>query len=217
MEHDPERHAIIEACRSMNRLGLVNGTSGNISLRAGDGFLISPTGMSYDAIEPRHIVPMRWNGSFEGSVEPSSEWRFHRDLFLARPDLHAIVHTHSKHATAVAILGRGIPAIHYTIAAAGGPDIRCASYETFGTPELAARVVTAMQGRLACLLAHHGVITAGTTLAAAMALAVTVEELAEQYLLLLPLGEPPTLPPEEMDRVLRKFAAYGQQPSAATG
>jgi L-fuculose-phosphate aldolase len=215
MDHEAERRAIIEACRNMNRLGLVKGTSGNISFRAGDGLLISPTGMEYDALEPRHIVPLRWDGSFEGAVEPSSEWRFHRDLLLARPDLNAVVHTHSKHATAVGILGRDIPAIHYIIAAAGGHDVRCAPYETFGTPELAARVVTAMEGRLACLLAHHGAITAGVTLAAAMALALTLEELAEQYLLLLPLGEPPVLPRDEMDRVVAKFATYGRQPGSA--
>lgn len=215
MEHEQTRRAIIEACRSMNRLGINKGTSGNISVRTTDGLLISPTGMAYEALEPRHIVPMHWDGSFSGDVEPSSEWRFHRDILQARPDLNAVVHTHSKYATAVSILGRGIPAIHYVIAAAGGHDIRCAPYETFGTPELAARVVQAMEGRRACLMAHHGVITAHSTLAEAMTLAVTVEELAQQYLLVLPMGEPPILSQEEMARVLEKFKTYGQQPHKA--
>ena len=212
MEHEQTRREIIEACRSMNRLGINQGTSGNVSVRTATGLLISPTGMDYDALEPRHIVPLRWDGSFTGDVAPSSEWRFHRDLLQARTDLNAVVHTHSKYATAIGILGRDIPAIHYAIAAAGGHDVRCAPYETFGTPELAARVVQAMDGRRACLLAHHGVITAGATLGKAMTLAVTVEELAQQYLLLLPLGEPPILSREEMARVLERFETYGQQP-----
>lgn len=206
------RQAVVEGCRAMRRMRLTAGTSGNISVRTDGGMLISPTGMDYDAMEPRHVVAVRWDGSFEGTVRPSSEWRFHRDLLRARPDLGAVVHTHSLHATAVAILGRGIPAIHYTVAAAGGPDIRCAPYETFGTAALAARVVAAMDGRLACLMAHHGVIAAGATLDKALALAATVEELARQYLLLLPLGDPPVLPPEEMTRVLELFRTYGQQP-----
>ena len=212
MEHQQARHAIIEACQSLSRLGLVTGTSGNISVRTPTGLLISPTGMAYEALEPGHIVPVGWDGAFSGTVAPSSEWQLHRDVLLARPELGAVVHTHSKHATAVGILGRGIPAIHYAIAAAGGHDIRCARYETFGTPELAAQVVIAMRDRRACLMAHHGVLVAHTTLAAAMALAVTVEELAQAYLLVLPMGEPPILPAAEMDRVVEKFATYGQQP-----
>ena len=215
MQHEQTRRDIIDACRGMNRLGINAGASGNISVRTETGLLISPTGMDYDALEPRHIVPLAWDGTFEGPVQPSSEWRFHRDLLHARPDLNAVVHTHSRHATALSILGRPIPAIHYAVAAAGGPDIRCAPYETFGTPELAARVIEAMQDRRACLLAHHGVIAAHATLPRALSLAVSVEELAHQYLLLLPLGEPPTLPPEEMARVLEKFRTYGQQPTKA--
>ena len=206
------RAEIIAACRSMNALGINKGTSGNVSVRHGEGFLISPTGMAYDALLPWHIVQMRWDGGHEGEVAPSSEWRFHRDILESRDDLDAVVHTHSKYATAVSILGRDIPAIHYEIAAAGGNTIRCAPYATFGTAELAANALAALEGRRACLLAHHGVITAETTLAKAMKLAVTVEELAQQYLLLLPMGEPPVLPADEMERVLQRFRTYGQQP-----
>ena len=215
MRDEAARRAIIAACRSMNRLGINQGTAGNVSVRTETGLLISPTGMDYEALEPGHIVPMAWDGTHEGTVAPSSEWRFHRDLLRARPDLGAVVHTHSRHATAVAILGHAIPAIHYMVAAAGGPGIRCAPYATFGTPELAGLVIAAMQDRRACLLAHHGVITAGATLDQAMALAVTVEELAAQYLLLLPLGPPPVLDDSEMARVLEKFRSYGQQAAMA--
>lgn len=209
------RTELIESCRSMNRLGINKGTSGNISVRYGDGFLISPTGIPYEKLQPEHVVAMNWDATYEGEVQPSSEWRFHRDVLQARPDLNAVVHTHSTHATALSILGRDIPAIHYVIAAAGGDTIRCAPYELFGTQELADRVVTALEGRRACLLAHHGVITGHVNIARALALAVTVEELAKQYLLCLPLGEPRILSEEQIAEVLVKFKTYGQQSNAA--
>ncbi|AVO46594.1 L-fuculose-phosphate aldolase [Phreatobacter cathodiphilus] len=209
------RRELIEACRSMNSLGINRGTAGNISVRHGDGLLISPTGIPYDKLEPQHVVAMRWDGSFDGDVLPSSEWRFHRDILRARPDLNAVVHTHSTHATAVSILGRDIPAIHYAIAAAGGPSIRCAPYAIFGSQELADAVLTALEGRRACLMAHHGVIAAHASIAQALALAVTVESLAQQYLLCLPLGEPPRLSDTEIAEVLEKFKTYGQQAKPA--
>jgi L-fuculose-phosphate aldolase len=209
------RRELIEACRSMNSLGINRGTAGNISLRHGDGLLISPTGIPYDKLEPHHVVAMRWDGGFDGDVLPSSEWRFHRDILRARPDLNAVVHTHSTHATAVSILGRDIPAIHYAIAAAGGPSIRCAPYAIFGSQELADAVVAALEGRRACLMAHHGVIAAHGSIAQALALAVTVESLAQQYLLCLPLGEPPRLSDAEIAEVLEKFKTYGQQAKPA--
>ncbi|MDF1585791.1 class II aldolase/adducin family protein [Marinimicrococcus flavescens] len=207
------RVELVETCRAMNGLGINRGTSGNVSVRLGEGFLVSPTGVPYDALRPEQVVRMGWDGGFAGDLLPSSEWRFHRDVLAARPDLEAVVHTHSVHATALAIMGRGIPAIHYMIAAAGGPDIRCAPYATFGTQELADAVLAAMDERRACLLAHHGVIAAGRTLARALSLAVTVEELAQQYLLCLPHGEPPVLDEAEIATVLDKFKTYGQQPA----
>ena len=206
------RLELIETCRGMNRLGINKGTSGNVSVRHGNGLLVSPTGIGYDAMRPEDVVQLHWDGQFEGDVLPTSEWRFHRDILAARPDLNAVVHTHSVHATAVAIMGRGIPAIHYMIAAAGGPDIRCAPYATFGTQELADAVLEAMADRRACLLAHHGVIAGHVSMARALALAGTVEELAQQYLLCLPHGEPPVLAPDEIARVVEKFRGYGQQP-----
>lgn len=210
-----QRQDLVATCRAMLDKGLATGTSGNISTRSGDGFLISPTGIAYDALGPEQVVRMRWDGSFDGDILPSSEWRFHADILRSRPELNAVVHTHSPRATAVSILGRDIPAIHYRIAAAGGADIRCTPYATFGTQELADLAVAAMQGRRACLLGHHGVIAAHATLAGALALAETVEELADLYLMCLPMGAPPVLTSEQMDEVLEKFRTYGQQRPAA--
>ena len=206
------RTEIVESCRSMNRLGINKGTAGNISVRHGNSFLISPTGVAYDKLTPDMVVAMNWDATFEGDVLPSSEWRFHRDILKARSDLNAVVHTHSTYATAVSILGKDIPAIHYAIASAGGPDIRCAPYEIFGSQELADGVVAALTGRRACLMAHHGVVTAHVSVARALALAVSVEELSHQYLKLLPLGEPPRLSQAQIADVLVKFKTYGQQP-----
>jgi L-fuculose-phosphate aldolase len=195
----------------MSRLGVAKGTSGNVGVRHGEGFLISPTGIAYEQMRPEQVVQVFWDGSFEGQTLPSSEWRFHRDILFHRREFNAVVHTHSMHATALSIHARGIPAIHYRIAAAGGPDIRCAEYATFGEQALSDNALKAMQGRKACLLAHHGVIAAESSLSRALALAVTVEELAQQYLLSLALGTPPVLVDEEIDRVIAKFGSYGQQ------
>lgn len=209
------RSELIEACRAMNGLGINKGTAGNISVRCGEGFLISPTGIPYDRLTPDHVVHLGWDGRFDGDVRPSSEWRFHRDILRSRADLNAVVHTHSTQATAVSVLNRDIPAVHYAIAAAGGPTIRCAPYEIFGSQELADRILTALEGRRACLLAHHGVIAGHVSIARALSLAVTVEELATLYLHCLPMGEPPVLSDEQIAAVVEKFKTYGQQ-SAAT-
>jgi len=216
MSFSPEelalRQELIDTCRNMNRLGINKGTSGNVSLRHGNGLLITPTGIAYEALRPEQIVQLDWEGNFDGDILPSSEWRFHCDILRARPDLNALVHTHSTHATTLAIMGRSIPAIHYMIAAGGGKDIRCAPYATFGTQALAEVILAAMEGRRACLLAHHGVLAGHASLARALSLAVTVEELATQYLHCLPFGEPPCLSDAEIDVVLEKFRTYGQQP-----
>lgn len=205
------REELVQTCRDMARLGVAKGTSGNVGVRHGDGFLVSPTGVAYDRMTPEQVVQMRWDGSFDGDTLPSSEWRFHRDILYQRGEFNAVVHTHSMYATTLSIMGRGIPAIHYKIAAAGGADIRCAPYATFGEQALSDHALAAIAGRKACLLAHHGVIAAETTLERALGLAVTVEELAQQYLLCLPLGEPPVLDADEIARVITKYRSYGQQ------
>jgi L-fuculose-phosphate aldolase len=205
------RQSLVQTCRDMQAKGLSKGTSGNVSVRSGEGFLISPTGIPYEDLQPDQVVRMLWDGSFDGPVLPSSEWRFHADILRSRNDLNAVVHTHSLNATAVAILGRAIPPIHYLIAAAGGEDIRCAPYATFGTQALADLAVTALVGRRACLLAHHGMIAAHSSLSGALKLAETVEELAALYLKCLAVGEPPVLSGDQIAEVLARFRTYGQQ------
>jgi L-fuculose-phosphate aldolase len=210
------RIAIVEALQSMAALGINKGTAGNISVRGTEGFHISPTGLPYASMTPEQIVFVDWEGRYKGDILPSSEWRFHRDILIERPELNAIVHTHSIHATAVSILGHDIPAIHYMVAAAGGHHIRCARYQTFGSAELGQAVLVAMEDRLACLMAHHGMIAAHVNLTQAMALAVTVEEMAQLYLQVLAFGAPKRLSGEEMARVLEKFRTYGQQADSAS-
>lgn len=205
------RRSIVDALRRLAQLGLNKGTSGNVSVRCEDGFWVSPTGVAYDRLVPDQVVRMRWDGSHDGAMLPSSEWRMHRDVLQARPEFGAVVHTHSPHATAVSILGHDLPAIHYAIAAAGGHDIRCARYATFGSAELGAAVVQALDGRRACLMAHHGALAAHADLGRAVALAVTVEEIAQWYLQVLPFGPPQVLGLDEMKRVAARFASYGQQ------
>ncbi|TPK72154.1 L-fuculose-phosphate aldolase [Mesorhizobium sp. B2-3-3] len=203
------RQAIIDACIEMNALGINQGTSGNISCRHGDGMLISPTSTPYDTLVPEDIVFMDWNGEVDGRLPPSSEWRFHFDIMKARPEVMAVVHAHPTYCTTIAIMGMKIPAIHYMIAVAGGSDIRCAPYATFGTAELSAHAVEALRDRKACLLAQHGMIAVGTSLSQAMWLAVEVETLARQYHGALQIGQPPVLSDEEIENVIKRMASYG--------
>ena len=212
LRHLTLRKAVVAAARRLGPLGINQGTSGNVSVRAGDGLLVTPSGIPYDELTPGQIVWMDLEGRFEGDWLPSSEWRFHCDILRARPDLNAVVHTHAVHATALACHGKGIPAFHYMVAAAGGRDIRCAPYATFGTAELSANAVLALDGRRACLLANHGIIACGYTLNDAVALAAEVETLASMYLKALEIGPPDELDDAEMGRILRKFATYGQNP-----
>jgi L-fuculose-phosphate aldolase len=212
------RRALIAACRELTRQGLTQGTSGNVSLRRDlQHFFISPTGMAYDSLEADDVALMDLTGRWFGRRRPSSEWRFHRDILRNRADVAAIVHTHSRHATALACNGRGIPAFHYMVAVAGGVDIRCAPYFTFGTQQLSDAALAALEDRRACLLANHGVIAMGATLPAALALAGEVENLAAQYCTALELGEPTTLSDAEMARVLEKFRTYGRQDADDSG
>lgn len=203
------RRSIIAACLEMNANGLNQGTSGNISVRHKDGMLITPTSLPYDEMEPEDIVWMGFDESIEGRNEPSSEWRFHLDILRDRPDANAVVHAHPTYCTTLAIMEREIPPIHYMVAVAGGHNIRCAGYATFGTAELSRLAVAALADRKACLLAHHGMIAIGPNLRKAMWLAVEVETLARQYHGCLQLGEPPLLPRDEIDRVIAKIGGYG--------
>jgi L-fuculose-phosphate aldolase len=208
------REAVIATARAMNERGINVNKSGNVSVRcargARAGFLLTPTGVPYDRLEPDDIAFVGLDGRATGRCEPSSEWRFHAAIHGTRPELRAIVHTHSTHATALACQGLGIPAFHYMVAVAGGDDIRCSDYATFGTQALADHALAALQDRRACLLAHHGVIACGASLDAALALAVEVENLARTYVIVRSLGEPRLLDRAEMERVVERFGTYGQ-------
>jgi len=204
-----KRQSVIDACLSMNALGINQGTSGNISLREGKGMLITPTSMPYDAMTPEDIIEMRLDGKVVGNGRPSTEWRFHLAILRSRPEINAIVHAHPTYCTTLAIMERGIPAIHYMIAAAGGDEIRCATYATFGTEELSVSAVEALKDRKACLLAHHGMIALGSDLPRAMWLAVEVETLARQYVNCLQLGKPTVLSSEEIKNVAARMEDYG--------
>jgi L-fuculose-phosphate aldolase len=204
-----KRQSIIDACLRMNASGINQGTSGNISLRHGDGMLITPTSTPYEAMKPEQIVYMHLDGNHDPGQRPSSEWRFHRDILKARPEINAIVHAHPPYSTMLAIMGMEIPPVHYMVAVAGGDTIRCAPYATFGTQELSEHAVRALEGRLACLLEHHGMIAVGPSLPKAMWLAVEVETLARQYHGCLQIGTPPLLSKEEIEKVRLRMAGYG--------
>lgn len=209
---DRRRSQLIEAARAMNRSGINQGTSGNLSLRSGAGMLITPSGLAYDRLRADDIVylPLEGEGGpGPGHRQPSSEWRVHRDVYRARPDALAILHAHPVHCVALACLRRPLPAFHYMVAVAGGRDIRCATYATFGTQELSDRVVKALEGRRACLMANHGLLCLGLNLDRALALAIEIETLARAYLVSLAAGDPVLLDDAEMDRVLEKFRDYG--------
>ncbi|PWC78286.1 class II aldolase/adducin family protein [Azospirillum sp. TSH64] len=207
-----DRQAVIDGCLAMNRLGINQGMSGNLSHRIDGGFLVTPTSMPYETMTPADVVEMGFDGTYLGGRRPSSEWRIHRDILRARPDVTVVLHAHPAFATALAVHGRGIPSFHYMVALAGGDSIRCAPYATFGTQELSDHALAALEGRLACLLANHGIIVLGNSVAGALALAVEVETLARQYLYAQQFGEPVILPPDEIARVAEKMRRmkYGQ-------
>lgn len=214
ISQDALRKAVITTAIEMNASGINRGKSGNVSVRWSDGqfdgFLITPTGLAYAEISSEHIVAVTLMGDSHGSCQPSTEWRFHRDIYCSRVDVGAIVHTHAPFSTALACLGLGIPAFHYMIALAGGDDIRCAPYATFGTQQLSDYALTALEGRSACLLANHGMIAIGGSLVSALTLAIEVETLAEIYWRSLQIGNPLILSAGEMGVVLDKFRGYGQ-------
>lgn len=203
------RREIIATCLRMNRDGINQGTSGNVSARWGEGMLITPSGIPYDELQDTDMVFVTADGIHAAGERPSSEWRFHLAILQSRPEVGAVVHTHSIHATALAMRGMEIPAAHYMIAAAGGANIRCAPYATFGTRELSDLAVAALEGRRACLLANHGVITTGPNLGKALWLAGEVEVLAQQYILSLMLGGPTLLSDDDVGRAIERFHEYG--------
>ena len=211
MTRNDLREGIVAAARTLTAHGLNRGSAGNVSARWQDGFLVTPTGLDCDAMQPGDIVPMAMDGSWQGARKPSSEWRFHRDLYAARPEAGAIVHAHAPFATALACLRADIPPFHYMIARFGGATVRCAAYATFGTQALSDAALAALEGRCACLLANHGLLVFGRDLRQAVDLAVEFESLCEQYWRALQIGRPVLLSDAEMEIVLEKFRTYGQQ------
>jgi len=209
------REEIVEAALSMSRSGLTVGRSGNVSCRFKDGMLITPSGKRYEETKPDDIVFVAGDGSVpKGQGKPSTEWHFHLAAYHARPDRHAVVHTHSTHATVLACAHKPIPAFHYMVAVAGGKDIPCVPYATFGTEELAAHVAAGLKDRDACLMANHGQIAIGPSLAHALELAIEVEALAEQYYKVLCTGAGHILSDAEMLQVAEKFKSYGKNTEA---
>ena len=212
------RQAIITACLQMNASGINQGTSGNISVRFEDSMLITPSGISYEALKPdlicRVLLQKGEEPQWQGPLKPSSEWRFHRDILLTRAEVNAVVHLHPPFCTALAINRRSIPACHYMIAAFGGVDVRCADYALFGTEALSQHVLLALQERTACLMANHGMIAMGGSLEKALWRSVELEALAQQYTLALQTGTPVLLSDKEIAAALQQFAGYGLQRSA---
>ena len=208
------RHQVVTVARRMNGTGLNQGTSGNLSVRIEGGLLVTPSSLPYEQMEADDLVALDLSGQplRERQRRPSSEWRLHADVLSCRPEAMAVLHCHPIHATALACHDRGIPAFHYMVAVAGGDEIRCASYATFGTKELSDNVVSALGQRTACLLARHGMVTLGKDLESALRVAVEVETLARMYLQALQVGEPPLLSAEQMQAVHAQFRGlhYGQ-------
>ena len=201
---------MLAAALQLDARGLNRGSTGNLSVRVGDHWLVTPSGMAVQDLSSQSMVQMDFSGQPLGPGKPSSEWRFHRDILASRTDVGAIVHTHSRFATALACMHREIPAFHYMIAIAGGNSIRCAPYALFGTQELSDLALEALQDRKACLLGNHGLIALGNDLTKALAVAIEVESLCEQYWTALQLGEPKILNALQMQAVHEKFKTYGQ-------
>ena len=208
------RAEIVAAARALERSGLNRGSSGNLSVRLGDAMLITPSAVASDALTPEMIARMPLapeDGRSEGPLKPSSEWRFHRDLLRARPEFGAVVHTHAPFSTILAIARRPIPAIHYMIAAFGGPEIRCCGYARYGTAALSEEVLRGMEGRSGCLMANHGMLTAAGNLTRAVWLAHELEALAHHYVHVMQIGDAHLLSPDQIAEAEQGFAGYGLQ------
>lgn len=221
LTEDAQRREIVAAARELARLGLNHGATGNLSVRCGAAALVTPSGLPSDALTPESIARMPLagaegaaEGSWEGPLPPSSEWRFHLDILRARPDANAVVHTHAPYATTIASMRRDIPAVHYMIAAFGGPTVRCVDYAPFGTPELSRLALRGLEGRTGVLLANHGAIVIGADLRRALWRAVELEDLARLYYLSLVGGGAVILDDDEVMRTVARFEHYGPRDEA---
>jgi L-fuculose-phosphate aldolase len=206
------RKAMIATCLKMNAAGLNVGTAGNLSVRLRDGFLVTPTGIGYEVMQPEQIVAMDFDDRYYGDFYPTSEWRFHSAILKVRPDTNVVLHSHAIHCTMLASCRMGIPALHYDIASFGDDHIECSGYAPFGTPELSVEVLKALGPRNACLLGNHGVLVLGKTISKAFQLLQQIEYLAHHYIGTLMLGRGVVLTKDEMHVVLERYKTYGKQP-----
>lgn len=204
------RCELVRITNKLDALGLSHSASGNLSARYKDGFLITPSGFGAEGLTEEDIVYVYLSGESQGRWQRSSEWLFHRDIYVGRPEFAAIIHTHSNAATALACLRRDMPPFHYMLALLGGDSLRCASYATFGTQALSDNALLAMTDRKACLLANHGMIAAGESLAEALSFTIEVENLSELYLRALAVGEPILLSATEFADAQQQFVGYGK-------
>jgi L-fuculose-phosphate aldolase len=210
MDETKLREEMVQVMRAMAARGLNRGTSGNLSVRFGEGLLVTPSGVVPDALTPEGMVKIDAEGTAHGALRPSSEWRMHQGLLLGRSDVNAVVHCHSRHATILACAHKPIPAVHYMVGVSGGPSVPVAPYEPFGSAELAQGVVAALDGRFVCLMANHGQIAIAPNLWRALAIAEEIEEQAAIYWGALQIGGPALLTDEQMNEVLGRFRTYGQ-------
>ena len=210
MNQSDLRQLVADTARLSVERGLNQGSSGNVSVRCGAGMLITPSALATDGLKPNDIVYLPFDGEAEGDLPPSSEWRFHRDIYLHRPEAGAVVHAHSPFAVSLSCLRRGLPPFHYMVAVAGGKDIHCAEYATFGTQALSDHVLAALTERQACLMANHGLVAFGTSAERALYIALEVEALCEQFWRASLLGAPVLLSDAEMAEVIERFKAYGR-------
>ena len=212
MTEDEARQQLVDAMRTLDARGLNRGTSGNLSVRFGSGMFVTPSGITPDRLKPGLMVFVDGDGSVdEGAARPSSEWQMHLGLYRRRADARAIVHCHARHSTILACAHLEIPPLHYMVAVSGGASVPVAPYATFGSEELAEGVADTLDGRLACLMANHGLIALGPNLATAMAIAEEIEEQAAVYCGTLAIGGPKLLDPAEMERIIGAFQRYGQR------
>lgn len=220
-QHDADetalREQVVAAVHRLDALGMNRGSTGNASVRWREGMLITPTGMGADELRPQDLAWVGWDGRVQGEWQPSSEWAFHRAAYLGRTEVQAMVHTHATHAAALACLRRPLPAFHYMVAVAGGTDVPLVPYFTFGTEALSQGVAEALKDRWACLLANHGLVSTGRSMAHAMKVMQEIESLCEVYLKALAVGEPVVLSGQEMAAVIDKFRGYGARRSQPDG
>lgn len=208
MTEQASRQQLLDTSRRLLELGLNRGTSGNASVRNGAGLLITPSAVPVSEMTPESMVYLDLGCNIEQGGAPSSEWRFHRDILAVRPEIGAVIHTHSTFATTIACLGKDVPPVHYMIAMAGGDNIRCTPYSLFGGQGLSDRALEALRDRKACLLGNHGMIALGSDLADALAVTVEIEFICEIYWRTLQAGEPHLLTAQQMHEVKQKFGDY---------